>query len=879
MKCFICSDSFPDNRSLIAHILSVHSHTKFYKCAELNCARNYCTFDSFKKHRLREHSNDDEIGDECHGDESKISTSSYSYDVRSEISLEDLSLAGAQNIPSTHDFMLSSTSTINNVTADENAFSFVNNQSSQSSIDELNVFELSADLFQSAADFSARLYNSSEIPRSKVTQIITEIRGLLDNDIVNRVHNHLLDRLETLGESPTNLVQYRHILKSSREPFNSIASEHKILSHFQTLGTYIPPEQVVIGEREEYRSKNSEQVLVNVPVTIEIIPIRSVIKKVFELPGFFDRTMQYIHFCTNASNTIIYNLVQCSLYQAKVKQFYARRAAVNNEKILNEGEKSDENIVVMPLFLYDDAVAHNNPLGSHKGIATCGAVYCSIPCLPPEMQSKIENIFLLALYYSLDRDTYGNKLIYAKVIEELQFLQNEGITIEFIGGSKRVFFIPVLILGDNLGLHEMLGFPKSFNSHYFCRFCLTKHSEINSTYCESDCTLRNVENYVKHLPKDGKSEFGIMEECVFHDIDGFHATSNLAVDVMHDLLEGVCAYDMALILNQFVSIQRLFSLAELNARIRGFFYGANDGRNRPGEILGSNLTTGRLAMSAAEMLCLMRHVCLMLGNAVLPDNLYWELLVKLKKLVDIVTANCHVDGTHHLLRVLVSEYLQLHSELFCNKLKPKHHFLLHYARIMDMSGPLWKICSMRFESKHQDGKKVSRACLSRVNVIHSIAIRNQMRLNYRLISQKSTTGYKLFDDVGPTELVAVNTIDFAFVSSLLEKLPRTHGCLLVCKFIWYLGSIIQKDVIIMTPAARGPVFNIIHTIILGDESNVTFVVKKLNDCLYDDHFQAYSVLDIENYSWDILDLQSLLNHVLTHFLKIGQHYYIPKKWV
>lgn len=85
--------------------------------------------------------------------------------------------------------------------------------------------------------------------------------------------------------------------------------------------------------------------------------------------------------------------------------------------------------MIFPLFLYFDEFEPNNPLGSHRGIAKCGAVNVSIPCLPPEFQSKLDNIFLFSLFNTLDREKFKNDSIFSKIIEELDFLETTGITV------------------------------------------------------------------------------------------------------------------------------------------------------------------------------------------------------------------------------------------------------------------------------------------------------------------------------------------------------------------------------------------------------------------------------------------------------------------
>lgn len=60
--------------------------------------------------------------------------------------------------------------------------------------------------------------------------------------------------------------------------------------------------------------------------------------------------------------------------------------------------------------------------------------------------------------------------------------------------------------------------------------------------------LRDEENYLQDLLTDNVSATGIKESCVRNQINGFHAVYNYSVDLMHDVLEGVCSYDISNIL-------------------------------------------------------------------------------------------------------------------------------------------------------------------------------------------------------------------------------------------------------------------------------------------------------------------------------------------
>lgn len=99
----------------------------------------------------------------------------------------------------------------------------------------------------------------------------------------------------------------------------------------------------------------------------------------------------------------------------------------------------------------------------------------------------------------------------------------------------------VLIPGDNLGLNSILGFVESFKGTYFCR--ISQESALTST-AKEDSLIKNIEIYEEDIKTAHKSKTEIKERCVFNDIKNFHVVDNLSVDVMHDVLEGVCKYVM-----------------------------------------------------------------------------------------------------------------------------------------------------------------------------------------------------------------------------------------------------------------------------------------------------------------------------------------------
>ena len=75
-------------------------------------------------------------------------------------------------------------------------------------------------------------------------------------------------------------------------------------------------------------------------------------------------------------------------------------------------------------------------------------MYFQIPCLAPAFQSQLENMFLFQLLNTLHRKILGDRRVFRKVIEELNLLATEGITIKTSDGFIRIYFA----LGVDLGL-------------------------------------------------------------------------------------------------------------------------------------------------------------------------------------------------------------------------------------------------------------------------------------------------------------------------------------------------------------------------------------------------------------------------------------------
>lgn len=220
-------------------------------------------------------------------------------------------------------------------------------------------------------------------------------------------------------------------------------------------------------------------------------------------------------------------------------------------------------------------------------------------------------------------------------------LSDEGI--EFQGNTYKVVIWQVV--GDNLRLNKLLGFVESFSANFCCRFCLAKKNVLHKMVKEDVGLLRNKAEHDMHVNKvcSGDitvSECGVKTRCCLNDSSYWHMTSNLVVDVMHDLFEGWCASVTFLLLHKFVFKAKIFTYGLLNDRIINFNYGKYESSSKPVSINREKLLNldGSSGQSASQMWTLIRNIPLLIGDKITEDNKFWQLFNLMLKLIDTIMA-------------------------------------------------------------------------------------------------------------------------------------------------------------------------------------------------------------------------------------------------
>lgn len=193
---------------------------------------------------------------------------------------------------------------------------------------------------------------------------------------------------------------------------------------------------------------------------------------------------------------------------------------------------------------------------AHKMAHKIGAVYYFLPCVLPNAQSQLDNILIVLLFNSNNRKEFGNRNIFLLLIKELKFLHIHPVYTT--NDNIDIYVNCYLFVADNLGRHEIGDFVQSFSANNPCSTCKISRNELLSATYEKLELLRNVENYELNVKKNDVSTTGINEECVFNEIEDFHILENSALDIMHDIYEGICEYDLSQILLYYIVNLKLF---------------------------------------------------------------------------------------------------------------------------------------------------------------------------------------------------------------------------------------------------------------------------------------------------------------------------------
>lgn len=330
---------------------------------------------------------------------------------------------------------------------------------------------------------------------------------------------------------------------------------------------------------------------------------------------------------------------------------------------------------------------------------------------------------------------------------------------------------------------------------------------------------------------------------------------------MHDLLEGICRYDVARIFNNFKYKKNLFSLNVFNNRL-SYFNHSLFNKNIPLQLQQDPIKNNLLILSAFEMFSLVVNLNFIIGDLIPTNNPYWKLYLLLREIISIIALPSFSADIIDLFDSLVTKYLKLLLKLKLT-LKLKHYLLVYYSRIMKIFGPLKNMSSMRFEGKHKQIKENSKVITSRENPCYTLSLKHQLQLCDRLIRNEGFSDRITYGTFISNVTVTNNVQRLLSVNSLCNydnikwfKINGTH---------YSIGNVIRLN---SETISFGRIKHIITKL-----SKTYFIYHILKIMRYSSHLNAYKVE--ESTELGLINQEELLDYnVYIMHISSDKKYYI-----
>jgi hypothetical protein len=565
----------------------------------------------------------------------------------------------------------------------------------------------------SAVKFTLSLLDNNNFSRKDVF----EIQRKIEKYIIKSVKNLISSCTQKTVKEPISLSYFQTISTAFTNTFNFCNSEFSLNNWLVRNNLFQNVQEFNINDEINLVSDCGEIIYGDKTSKGVLLPLHFQFKKTFEHNDNLANSLSLYEQLINNSNeqTQIKHFIQGELWKKKILPY--------------------QNKILIPYFMYIDDFEINNPLGSHASVHSISAIYYSFPLTD---QSKLVNIYLAALIKAVDMKHFGNDSCLNKLICQINDLEVNGFIIDTPCGTKEVHFILGLFLGDNLGLNSICEFSRSFSANYFCRFCKADKTLAHHLSKENSLLLRNPLNYADDVRVNDLKQTGVYKESILNKIISFHVTSNYSVDIMYDIFEGICHYNMCHIINYYTETVKIFSLELLNYRKQNFNYGPIEVGNMSPIIKLAHIKKFHLKMSATEMMTFVFYFSLMVGDLIPEDDTIWLFFLNFIEIIEILLSSQLSNESIFNLQRLIEKHNSEYVSLFKDTLKPKHHLLVHYPTIIKNSGPPKHFWCFRFEAKHKEMKSYAHSITSRKNIPLTLAKKFQYKYANQILNSTSS---------------------------------------------------------------------------------------------------------------------------------------------
>jgi len=165
--------------------------------------------------------------------------------------------------------------------------------------------------------FLSCLYANPIIPRNTIQIVVDGIETVFLEGIAVCSESYV-DQMVSEGQiSVENVCIFNNIIKIIKDSLMNFQTKHKHFNNFATQGTFVEPEEKVIGQRLNSIKKNGLTTLEPCNCTEQFIPLRSVLQKFFSLENILIETLDYMNNLKNDSG-ILTNFIQGTYWRSRI---------------------------------------------------------------------------------------------------------------------------------------------------------------------------------------------------------------------------------------------------------------------------------------------------------------------------------------------------------------------------------------------------------------------------------------------------------------------------------------------------------------------------------------------------------------------------------
>lgn len=205
------------------------------------------------------------------------------------------------------------------------------------------------------------------------------------------------------------------------------------------------------------------------------------------------------------------------------------------------------------------------------------------------------------------------------------------------------------------------------------------------------------------------------------------------------------------------------------------------------------------------------------------ENATWQLILKLRELVSLICAPAISAGQVAYLKVLIDDYLYSRNQEYPDKpLKPKHHFLSHYPELIIRFGPLIRLWTLRFESKHSYFKQCARKLHNFKNLPQTLSERHQL-----------LQAYLHAGNLFPSDIQVEKAVDYLptevdqRIRDCVADFEFSPGKTMIASQATVKGTKYKKNMLVLTgESADGYTIGKIVALVIHNNNSVYFVTEK-----------------------------------------------------